>query len=339
MTPLDWVVQIIIPLLCIAVPLILGFTGTWSWWIAIPAAIILPVAYAMIASFINVSIEMVRDNRDIKRHREQLAATGEFDNLQPFTPAPYTARQHRFDADRDCYTRRAQPEVSDLGKLRHFSAQQWWQRKARTSQQLAELPEGFHAYSLTREMDHYVAGPTGIFAIHDIDLDGVTVEHSDALVTQHPATFNDGHEAILGDFVPTSTFWVDKVPPVGEGNAVSLNGLPWRDGTALFRRTFDNAQLHVHKILPASALENFALDRALEQGIDTEVLHVVLVAHGATMTSPYERVELRRHTVGPVLGNAWLVHPTAVAEFITGRTTTMPAGQSPARWAMSANGR
>lgn len=339
MTPFHWVVQVIVPLLCIVVPLTLGTLGKWSWWIAAPAAIFLPAVYIITASFINVGIEMARENLGGKQRRQQLAAAGEFDNTQLVTPATFTARQQRLEADRECYTRRAQPDVSDLGKLHQYNAQQWWQRKARTSQQLAELPAQFHAYSLTAQMDHYVAGPTGIFAIHDLDFDGVTVEHSDVPATDHPPTFGDYRETVLAEFVPTSTFWADKIPPVGEGNAVALNGLPWRDGTALFRRTFDDAELITHQIIPASAVENFALDRVLEQGIDPAALHVVLVAHGATMDNPVERVELRCHASGPVLGNAWLVHPTAVAEFITNRTTTLPAGQSPARWALAANGR
>lgn len=307
-----------VPVGAAAIPLLAAWAGAMSWWAAIPVALVAAVVLGF-GAIMGYDAWLYRAADQGTRNVTPSQVTGrrEQNVWRDDLGAPRT----RLQLQRHYFERGWAPKVRRLEELQRFEGEAWWARKVSTSRQLQRLDQDvWRSYAKLEDYDHVVSGPAGIFAVHDVRLDNITVHPSPRPQLDVAARFDDPTAVItLLTVEPTSPEWMRLAPASHSSHAADLNALPHQTSSCTLAATNDDREVDPSTVLPASVLETDLLEQLAAAGVGPSEYTIVLVAHGATMSNPVEYVELSYSAEEAVLGGAWLVHPSHLTEFLTSR--------------------
>jgi hypothetical protein len=323
-----FVVVLAIPVAVFVLAVVAGWQGWLSWWWAIPLAILGTPLVAVAAT-------LGYDHyADLYSPRTTAAAA-----VPDTVPASMVVPRRRQSACRDhlgeaglrkdrqqhCFERAQQPKATKISELAGYSAAPWWNRKASTAAQLRGLDQTvWRSYAKLQDNDHVASGPAGLFSIHDLHMDNISVLPTSKPQTDVPALFDDVEAtATLAILKPVTPQWIRIAPASTTETVHRLNALPHMTSTCTMATTNDGRSVDQDDVIPASALETQLLVDAIDSGVNPDQYTVVLVAHGADMSNPWEYVELSYGIDDVGIGGAWLVHPNRVTEFLNSRPVTV----------------
>lgn len=323
------------PAICIGVPLLTATAGWLSWWWAVPLAIAAAPVYFL--TYIVIG-EWVAPALTKHRKAPPLAPAVD-DPWNPELAAQYqmvqdgdmTGRYVRQTADLPKLVRRDQPKNPTIDQLTappREPGATWWQRKRATAEQLANLPEPWRAFVKAAEHDHVVSGPGGVFSVQDIVCDNVAVLPTRRPAADVPAMFNTRGATPLLRMQATAPQWVGRTPTTDAWNPwATLNGWPHQTASCTLANSYNEEPVEETTVIPSSVIDTHLSKSVVAAGVNPDKYGIVLVAHGATMSTPWEYVELKESPTAVAFGGAWLVHPNRLTEFFTSQPerSTRPA--------------